>query len=132
MQNSLYVHYKNKYPDGQVHMSESSLDVYSKSGEHVVAMRKNGANQMVCVSEELGLRDCHDLAPIPKDSRLFKIKDGKVSKDEMHDERKKLVGDYLCPMKKDVVLSCDALEKKHGHKFDEKQKLVSKPESKKA
>lgn len=121
---SLILHYKNKYPGGSVRASDQALDVYSSSGEHVVALRKNGAGQMVCVSEEYGLRDAHDLAPIPKDARVHKLVDGKIGLDDQAEERKSLLKDFLCPDKKDVVLSCDALSKKHGKKFDEKQKLI--------
>ena len=120
---SWMVHYKNKYPGGRVQSSENSLDVFSASGEHVVAMRKNGAGQMVCVSEEMGLRDSHDLAPIPKDSRVHKMVGGKISKDDKHEERMKLKDKFLCPDRKDMVLSCADLAKA-GMSFDEKQKLV--------
>lgn len=129
---SLYVHYKNKYPGGRVVMSDGSLDVYSKSGEHVVALRKNGAGQVVCVSEELGLRDKHCLSPIPKDSRVFKAvsqehKPSKIGKDEKADEREQLAEEFLCPVHGDKVLSCEELEKNHGFKFDEKQRLTEGP-----
>lgn len=106
--------------------SDSSLDVYSKSGEHVVALRKNGAGQMVCVSEEYGLRDKHCLSPIPKDSRVFKVNESKVSKDEKADEREQLAESFLCPVHGDKVLSCDEL-KKHGFGFDEKQRVTDSP-----
>lgn len=85
---SLYVHYMNKYPGGRVAMSESSLDVYCAEGKHRVALRKNGAGQWLCNSEEFGCEDSHDLAPIPKDARVHKLfKDGKIGKDELHAER---------------------------------------------
>ena len=120
---SLYLHYKNKYPGGQVRTSEQALDVYSASGEHVVALRRDGAGSLVDQSEALGLRDRHDLAPIPKDARVFKLVEGKIGKSEEAAEREKLRDGFLCPEKKDVVLSCKDLEK-HGHKFDEKQRAV--------
>lgn len=120
---SLYVHYINKYPGGRVIQSESSLDVYSQSGEHVVAMRKNGAGQMVCVSEEYGLRDRHSLEPIPKESRIFKVRDGKVALDEKAEERKESMKAFLCPQHGDKVLSCEEL-KALGHRFDEKQRQI--------
>lgn len=119
---SLVLHYKNKYPNGRVSFTDSSLDVYSESGEHVVAMRKNGAGQMICVSEEYGLRDRHDLAPIPKDSRVHKLVDGKIAHDEMAEERKKLRDQFICQKRGDVVLSCADLSKQ-GMSFDDKQKL---------
>lgn len=120
---SLVLHYKNKYPNGRVSFSDSGLDVFSESGEHVVAMRKNGAGQMVCVSEEYGLRDKHDLAPIPKDSRVHKMIDGKIAEDDKAAERKSLRGQFVCKERGDVVLSCAELAKQ-GMSFDDKQKLV--------
>lgn len=122
---SWYLHYKNKYPGGQVKMSDSGLDVYSASGEHVICMQKDGAGGFKDVSAELGLRDRHDLSPIPKDSRVHKLVDGKVGLDEKAEERKKLASEFLCPEKKDVILSCEEL-KKHGFEFDEKQNKISK------
>lgn len=119
---SLYLHYKNKYPGGQVHSTESSLDVYSASGEHVIAMRRDGSGSMIDQSEAFGLRDRHDLAPIPKESRIHKMVDGKVAFSEESEERKKSAMSFLCPDKKDVILSCDVLSKKHGFKFDDKQR----------
>ncbi len=85
---SLYVHYINKYPGGQVKASGDSIDVYSKDGAHRVALRKNGAGQWQCESETMGCSDRHDLSPIPKDSRIFKLcKTGKVIRSEEADER---------------------------------------------
>lgn len=121
---SLVLHYKNKYPKGQVRFSDDSLDVYSASGEHVIAMRKNGASQMVDVSAEYGLRDSHDLAPIPKDARVHKLVDGKIGLDEKHEERSKSREEFLCPKHGDRVMSCDEASKKHGFSFDEKQRLL--------
>lgn len=85
---SWVVHYKNKYPGSRVVQSENAMDVYDSSGEHVVAMRKNGAGQWVCESEKYGCVDCHDLAPIPKDARVHKVQDGKVGFDEKAEARK--------------------------------------------
>lgn len=122
---SWYLHYKNKYPGGQVKLSDSGLDVYSASGEHVICIQKDGSGQMKDMSSEYGLRDRHDLAPIPKDARVHKLVDGKIGFDEKSEERKKLASAFVCPEKKDVVLSCADL-KKHGFEFDEKQKEISK------
>jgi len=110
---SLAVHYMNKYPSCRVSFDDTKLDVISKDGEHLIAMRKNGAGQVVDVSEELGLSERHDLSEIPRDCRFMKLgKDSKISKDEMHDERKphaeKLVG------KHGKVLSCAELKSIYG------------------
>lgn len=89
---SLVVHYKNKYPRGNVFATENSLDVYNENGDHVVALRRDGASgSLTCQSEALGCVDRHDLAPIPKDARIFKVmKDGKIGLDDEAEERKSL------------------------------------------
>ena len=89
----LQVHYKNKYPKCQVRFSDSSFDVFDQSGEHhLVAIRKNGAGQIVDVSEEHGCFEKHDLSPIPKESRRYKLyADGKVAPAEEYEERKEWV-----------------------------------------
>lgn len=125
MMESYFVHYKNKYPGCRIFQSEEALDVYTAGGEHAVALRKNGAGQWVDISEKMGCRDRHDLAPIPKDARLFKMRDGKFSADEAHEERLEKHKAYVCKQRGDVVLSCDELSKKHGKKFDEKQKEIA-------
>ncbi len=85
---SYVVHYKNKYPDSKVSWSDDSVDVHDKNGDHRVALRKNGAGMWVDVSEEHGCSDRHDLAPIPKEARAFKLyADGKIGRAEEHDER---------------------------------------------
>lgn len=84
---SYYVHYKNKYPGGVVQQGESFLDVYNVAGEHAVALRKNGAGQWVDESEKYGCVDKHDLSPIPKDARVYKVIDSKVAHDDLAQER---------------------------------------------
>jgi hypothetical protein len=85
---SWIAHYRNKYPKGSVQASDSAIDVYDAEGGHRVALRKNGANQMVCVSEELGCIDRHDLSPIPKDARVHKLyPSGMIGLSEEHEER---------------------------------------------
>lgn len=86
---SWHVHYMNKYPGGRVHSSEGAVDVYNADGEHCVALRMNGLGVMVDMSEEYGCKDRHDGSPIPKESRRMKLHaDGKIGKDDLHDERK--------------------------------------------
>lgn len=116
---SYYLHYKNKYPGGRVSLSESALDVYDAEGEHCVALRKDGGGSFIDRSAAMGCKHEHDLAPIPKDARLFKLKDGKVSKDELYDERSKGLERFLQDGK---ILSCDDLKEKF--QFDEKQRLL--------
>lgn len=84
---SWVVHYKNKFPGCKVMSAEESLDVYSKDGEHLLAVRKQAGN-WADVSEEYGLPYRHDLAPIAKDARVHKLhKDGKIGLDDMAEER---------------------------------------------
>jgi hypothetical protein len=116
---SWLVHYKNKFPGGMVQASESSIDVYDQNGNHQVALRKSGSGAMICQSEQLGCEGRHDLAPIPKDARLWKIKDGKIAKDELFEERKAKLSQFLD--EKGRVKSCAELGLAA---FDEKQKLV--------
>jgi hypothetical protein len=126
---SLYVHYYNKYPGGYVAMTDDELDVFDKNDNHVVAMRKNGAGQWMCISEILGLSDRHDLAPIPKEARLYKMKDGKFCKDEHYHERVEKMGAFLCDDKRRIK-SCDELKKSSPRDwdFDERQRTLKKPE----
>lgn len=124
---SWIVHYKNKYPGAKVQSSESALDVYL-GDHHVVALRKDGAGGWADHSEEMGCRDRHDLAPIPKDARVHKVVDGKVGFDELAEERKQKCRRFV---KDGRVLSCDEL-KKHGFQFDEKQRVVAEPQAKSA
>lgn len=126
MQKSWYVHYMNKYPKAQIKASDDSLDVFTKNGEHLLAVRRDGAGGWHCKSEELGARDRHDLSPIPKEARLYKVVDGKIVKDDKYDERAKLAHKFACPVLKDKVLSCDEL-KKLGWAFAENQAFMSEP-----
>ncbi len=79
---SWVLHLKNKYPGGRVSDSDNAIDCYDASGEHVVALRKNGAGQWQDESEKYGLSDRFCLAPIPKDSRVHKLVDGKIALDD--------------------------------------------------
>lgn len=122
--NSLVVHYKNKYPGAEVRSSESGLDVYM-DGKHMVALRKNGAGQFVCRSEELGCEHKHSLAPIPKDARLYKEIDGKISKDEKFEERK--AGSAHFKGEFGYVPSCKNLKEKFGYKIDANHEVIEAP-----
>jgi hypothetical protein len=90
---SLIVHYKNKYPDCQVSGDESRVDVFTATGKHLIAIRKNGAGQVYDASEELGCAERHDLSPIVKESRVNKLcVDGCIKLDEKQgQERQSLV-----------------------------------------
>lgn len=85
---ALFVHYKNKYPNGRVEMSEDKLDAYCSENIHRVALRKGGDGQLLDKSAEYGAVDGHDLSPIPKNCRVFKLnQDGTVGTDEKAKER---------------------------------------------
>lgn len=124
---SYVLHYKNKYPKGHVVSSENALDVYDKDGNYCVALRKNGAGQWVDCSEAEGAVDKHDLAPIPKDSRLYKEEPGsaKIIKDDKFAEREKKYPKFLDKEGR-KIMSCEEL-KKMGFEFDEKQQLTREP-----
>lgn len=131
---ALFVHYKNKYPGGRIEFGDDYLDVYDADGAHRVSLHKNGAGQLVCRSEQLGCVDKHDLSPIPKESRLWKVgkkdvldKEGKkvgeleaVVKDEKYDQRLESVKKYL---KDGKVCSCEEITalSKGEIRFDDKQ-----------
>lgn len=86
---SYVVHLKNKYPNCIVRSSDSSLDVHSLEGDHVIALRKNAHGQWVDAHEELGTLEKFSLAPIPKEARAFKLyANGMIGKSEEHEERK--------------------------------------------
>jgi hypothetical protein len=114
---SFKVHYMNKYPDAHITMSDDALDVYDADGEHRLAMRKNGAGQWVCVSEEMGASDAHDLSPLPKNARRFKLySNGNIGKSEEYVERSQVAAKLMIENK---VLSIKEYEKR-GQTFDDK------------
>lgn len=131
---SYTLHYRNKYPKGHVQSTENAVDVYDHEGNHCVALRKNGAGQWADESAAQGCLDQHDLAPIPKDARLYKedIKEGaatgRIVKDDKYDERAPKVEKFLDESNR-FVMSCEDLKKK-GFEFDEKQRVYREPESK--
>lgn len=125
---SYVLHYRNKYPGGQVQASETALDVYDHKGNHCIALRKNGAGQWMDESAAQGCIDKHDLAPIPKDSRLYKEDAlGRFIKDEEFEARAKKVKSFLDDSGR-FVLSCDDLKKK-GYQFDDKQRVIVLPQA---
>lgn len=119
------VHYLNKYPGGSVESSDSSFKVYNGKGKLVVALEKGGDGMMHDKSEEYGLEDRHDLSPIPKDSRVHKVVNGKIGRDELADEREDLRAEFERDGK---ILSCEELQKE-GFSFDEKQRVMRRPDA---
>ncbi len=123
---SYAVHYKNKYPKGRVEFTEDKLDAYCSRGIHRVALRKDGGGAIVDKSKELGALDKHDLSPIPKNTRVFKLNaDGSIGLDEQCQERAQ-VSSVAADQGK--ILSIDEYAKK-GHAVDEKGSLVIKAAS---
>lgn len=89
MMKSIAVHCKNKYPGARVDFSEDHVSVYDQDGNLLVAVRRGGGGVLVDQSKELGARYEHDLSPIPKNSRVFKLNaEGRIELDEKHAERK--------------------------------------------
>lgn len=120
------VHYKNKYPGCSIRESESSFDVYSKSGEHLISVRKNGAGQMLDMSEADGLPERHDLAPIPRDARVFKVMGGKIAHDDKAKAREKAREEFV---RGEKVASCDELSQE-GYEFSAKGDVSLRPSKK--
>lgn len=87
---SLALHYQNKYPDGHVNHTESSLDAYDNAGALVVSLRRDGHGKIVDQSKENGALDSHDMCPIPKNARVHKLcgLTGHMKLDEKAAERK--------------------------------------------
>lgn len=123
---SLAVHYRNKYPGGHVEQSENSLRAYDAEGKLRVRLEKGGDGMMHDMSEADGLDDRHCLAPIPKDSRIHKVRDGKISRDELADERENLKEEFVDESGR--VQSCEEL-KKQGYEFCPAQKVTRRPEA---
>jgi len=122
---SWYVHYKNKYPDAHITFSDDSFEVHGK-----LALRKNGGGSWVDISEELGLPEKHDLSPIPKEARVYKVcpKSARVIKDEDGARREKARSEFI---RGEKVASCEELHK-DGYRFDEKQRVVESGKKKAA
>ena len=69
-----YVGKDGKYPGGSFYAYDDSIDVHDADGKHVVALRKNGAGQMVCASKEHGCEGVHDLSPTKAQVEAIKAK----------------------------------------------------------
>lgn len=77
----LIVHYQNKYPLGVVVHSPNSLLVIEGNRRKVYLERTHGGD-WVDRSEEYGCDDRHDLSPLPRDTRAWKLaKEGKIEFD---------------------------------------------------
>lgn len=88
---SWLVHYTNKYPGGRVEAMQRDMIVYCAAGKKRVQLWKNGADMWVDVSADHLCVDSHDLAPLPKEARAFKLyADGRVGPAEEHDDRVKV------------------------------------------
>lgn len=127
MLRSLFVHYRNKYPKARVMHSDQGLDVISSDNELLLALRKNGAGQVIDAQALMGARDAHDLSPLPKDARAYKLfKDGHIGQAEEYSSRVAFAAEIAV---KDRVPSCEELSAA-GWEFDDKQRVVkrAKPE----
>lgn len=85
---SIHVHLMNKYPGAKIERSESSLKAYSRKGDLLVAVEKNGQGIIVDAQKEHGAQDALCLSPIPKNARAFKLhKDGSIGQAEESERR---------------------------------------------
>lgn len=118
------VHYKNKFPGCQILSSANSFDVFAKNGAHLISIEKNGMGQWMDVSEEKACLSKHDLAPIPKNSRVWKLfRDGKIGLCEEAKERaliaSKIISAYgHIPSIADLNPLQDVLSLDHKWSFD--------------
>lgn len=120
---SFAVHYKNKYPNGQVQFSETHLDAYDSKGVLRVSLRVGGGGVILDKGEELGAKDKHDLSPIPKNTRAVKLtKEGHFAADELHDERKEVQALIAHEGKIESIAEL----KKQGFDFDGQDNVIIK------
>lgn len=83
------VHYKNKYPGCRIDHSEDHLNVYDQEGNLKVAIKRGGGGALVDLGEQLGAADKHDVSPIPKNARVYKLTaENKIQLDEKHADRR--------------------------------------------
>lgn len=88
MQKSFVVHYKNKYPTATIDHSDNHLRVISAKGEILVSIKRGGGGVLVDCQNEDFARDPHDLSPLPKNTRVYKLTaDHSFAKDELATER---------------------------------------------
>lgn len=111
------VHYKNKYPGCHIDHSEDHLNVYDQEGNLQVAIKRGGGGALVDLGEQLGAADKHDVSPIPKNTRVYKLTaDNKIQLDEKHAERrlvaKALAGEF------GGKVPCIKSLKDKGYEFD--------------
>lgn len=120
----LAAHYMNKYPSAVVIFDENKLDVLGDGGLKV-ALRVNGQGLIVDSGAECGASDKHDISPIPKDARAYKLyADGSLKLSEEGAERKKAAKELAVDGK---ILSI-AEYQKMGFKFSDKGEVIGKPE----
>ena len=120
------VHYMNKYPGATVMHNENQLDVLSSQGCHV-SLRRNGNGMIIDAGADCGAIDKHDVSPIPKDARVFKLyDDGSVKPSEEAPERKASAKKLAVEGK---ILSIEEY-KKLGYKFSEKGEVIVWPQPK--
>lgn len=127
---SLIVHLRNKYPECRVEASSSSISVRDEQGELVVLLQKSAHGAFEDVSEEYGASDKFDLSPIPKEARIHKLgKDGKIGKDELHEERVKSSKEILEYYGK--IPSIEQLRKDSNYDDHQGKVVLRKKEAKK-
>lgn len=119
----LAAHYMNKYPSAVVMFDEKKLDVLGSDGLKV-ALRTNGHGMIVDCGDECGASDKHDVGPIPKDARVFKLyPDGSLKMSEEGADRKASAKKLAIEGK---ILSIEEY-KKLGYKFSDKGEVIGLP-----
>lgn len=118
------VHYMNKYPNAVVFFDENKLDVLGDGGLKV-ALRRNGNGMIVDAGLECGASDKHDVSPIPKDARVYKLyADGSIKKSEESEERKAASLKLVSSGKILSIKEYSAL----GYKFSDKGEVQNWPQ----
>lgn len=119
----LAAHYMNKYPSSVVMFDEKKLDVLGDGGLKI-ALRTNGNGMIVDSGDECGASDKHDIGPIPKDARVYKLyADGSLKKSEEANVRVAASKSLAVDGK---ILSIEEY-KKLGYKFNDKGEIIGLP-----
>lgn len=88
MQKGFVVHYRNKYPTATINHDDNHLKVVSPKGEVLVSIKRGGGGVILDCQKEDFARDAHDLSPIPRNTRVYKLTgEHTIEKDELAEER---------------------------------------------
>ena len=117
----------NRY-GGHCEATDHELRAYDSKGKLVVYLQRDGNGSIVDKSEAFGLEGRYNLAPIPKEARLWKHdKAGKLVKTTDHEARKEHLAKFKCS--KGFVKSCEELESEDWS-FDSELSVKKEPQQK--